>query len=324
MDYPSPHHNPENGYLESMALADLRYLKDVMSVYPAVGDMRRSGSYRNPGEYWGVSVAIVCAKLGLPIGFFEASDSDSPAFGLSGDDEALNYWLHLSSFEAHSAGSLKNSVAPDSESRSGLYVLLSEVNHSRLFEHIYAAYTKTPIEAVIQSDPMFAEIRHAQPATLYEIVDQEGIERLYEQDPEQCLRLYLTRQIPQLKNLRDTIRWTEASLVDLDEITDDMDDHTKKIINKIRKDRAEIAPFQQARLEYWRKEYDFTNSLLMEGYKPYSLEDIIPLVEGYLVSLLAEHPGLSPTNLQVNIPDIKAKLNRFIEDVKRRDKSELN
>lgn len=312
MEYGSSH-NPEQVFVESMALADRDFLASLREHYPAPANGNKGSAYREPGDYWGVATAIICAKFGVDLGFEEAEDTTI----ISGRHEALNYWLHLTSFEGHDAGILKESVAADSEARSGLYTILSTPRHAEIFEHVYAAYKNIPVFEVMQTDPMFARIRYSQMATMHEITDHEGVERLYKQDPEHCLRLYLTRQLPHLRHLRSTIEYTKAALpIPEDANAEEPEKDYQEFLREINKERAKNAPFNQARLTYWQTEYDFTIGLLLEGYKPYTLEEILPYVEEYLVSLLAEHPHLSPSQLKAVIPDQIAQLHQYLSNVR--------
>lgn len=310
---------PETSAVEAMNLSDKKFIAQILREYPANGEDHFSGMGGNNSEnYWGIGVAVACAKFGIPLGFEQTEDD----LALTANSSAGNYWLNLCGFESRNFPGVREGISAEIESRSGLYTLLHNPAANELFEHVYALHTGTELVDIIQRDPMFAGIRSEQPATLMELADHEGVERMYEEDPEKVLRLYLTRRLPTLKYLRDTIDSTKSFV--LEEITDDMDENLKKLIKTINKKRAPHIEFNKAQTEYWQTEYDFTVGLLMEGYRPYDLSEVAPMIEEYVLGLLAFHPELSPSDLRADVPDIRQGLLRHLADIERRDHAEEN
>lgn len=141
-------------------------------------------------------------------------------------------------------------------------------------------------------------------------------------------KIIFNRQLPGLKHLRKSIeftqRWLWVQNRDAEESGEHLDGSVKAAYEQSKKEMAEQKPFQEARLAYWQTNYDFTMGLLLEGYKPYSFQEILPYVEEYAVSLLAVNPELSPTNLTAEIPDVQANIKKMLQDLKMRDKREEN
>lgn len=181
-------HNPEDHELLEIHLADKKFAKEILGEYPPSNKDSKSNSDIDPEHYWGFAMAATCAKLGLPIGFEQRGPIDPTKVTIYGSGESINYWLNLAGYEHR--GWRDNMAA--SESRSGFFTLMHDPSHGELFEHVYALHTNQLIESVIMRDPMFERARFEQMATQAEIVDHEGVENLYKENPTHCLRLYLT------------------------------------------------------------------------------------------------------------------------------------
>lgn len=302
----------ESGYLAAMVEADQAYLDQLVAEFPVTDRSSASGVGGRTGEYWGLAVAESAARLGVPIGFISSNSYSDPGLRLMGSERAVNEWLNLCGYEGSFGGN-----KADTESKSGIFTLLSQPSHKQLFEHMYAAQHGMPIEDVIIRDPMAAVIRHEQTATALEIIDHEGFMRMYEENPEATVGMYLARQVPHLKHLRNTIAHTERSLNwdPVSEITDGMDTRTRKMLEGMAKEQAKIEPRQKASLANWQADYDLTASLLMEGHKPYALPDVAQYVHEYVVGLLAVHPEISPSNKDADIPDVKGRIVKMMIDL---------
>ncbi len=305
---------PEKSFLDSSRLKNATFLGKLPQRFPVTDTTSDAGIDATNG-LWGASIAITSAKLGIPLGFERSTQvEDATRARISGSEQTINYWLTLAGFEHRYRENL-----PENDSRSGLFTLMVNPQHGQLFEHLYALRTGKPLREIVMRDPM-AERGIDSLGMRYQFNDHEGVQRLYEENPEHAIRLYLTRQLPQLKHLRRTIESTKQSL-EIDAIEDEAekaDGHSKKILMAIGQERREMAPFNQARLDYWQTEYDFTTSLLMEGYEPYTLEETVPFVEEYVIGLLAEHPELSPTDLRTDVPDVKGGLVNLLSGLKKR------
>lgn len=318
----SLNNTPEQHDLTEVEQANKKYARELLINYPVKSSEAKSHTDVEPEHYWGLSVAIACAKLGVPLGF-EARDSlDATQLAIRGTNDDINYWLNMTGFEHRG---LRDNLA-NGESRSGLFTLMQDPDHSEVFEHVYALHTNTPIEEIMMRDPMFERVRFEQAASTAELVDHEGVANLHENDPRKCLRLYLTRALPHLKHLRRTIEFTKRWLIvnAEDQPTDYDDANIRKAVEHANKEAAELRPFQEARLAYWQTNYDFTVGLLLEGHKPYALEEVVPFTEEYVVSLLAIHPELSPTHLTAEVPDMQAEIKKILDDLRMRDKHNEN
>lgn len=302
----------ESSIVEAMTTADREYTATLIDAYPPVDRSSKSLTGGRPGDYWGIATAAASAELGVPIGFERGDpETDGDSIVIVGSSRSINEWLNLA---CHESSTLHN--AAHTESDSGLYTLLSNPIHGHLFEHVYAAYHGEDITNIIAADPMTPEIRAEQPATYLQIINHEGFMTMYQENPEDTIRMYLARQLPRLKHLRSTIEHSERNLsTEGLQITDGMDDHTKRIFTSILEKRLKHAPFERSRLERWQTEYDFTASLVMEGYKPYALPDVVPKVSAYVIALLATKPELSPTNPGAEIPDIKAGIQQMLAEL---------
>ena len=309
-------HSFEEEIVAGMETSDRSTLSALPQEWPVVSRESHSNSITTPGEYWGTSMAVVCAKLGVPIGFELRSGTESKPQNLAlyGSADAINYWLTLCTYEHRKS----DRASAFQESNSGTFTLLANPSHTELLEHVYAAHAGVPLEEVIRQDPRYAGIRDQQPATAYELIDQEGIERLYKDDPEHCLRLYLTRQLPQIHHLRHSIQTTKRFILFSETTNQDDMSKTEKA------EEARVKALREANVRQWRMQYDFTTGLVQEGYKPYALSEIIPFVEEYVLGLLAVHPELSPSDLRVEIPDRVAELKRTLDSIKKRDKAADN
>lgn len=299
---------PETPFVKAMEESDAAYIKNLPTLFPPTDRSMKSGLSVRSGYYWGAAVAIAATRLGAPLGFEMTPDQDD--LMAYGSYDTINYWLTLQGFEHRK----ERSSSATSEARSGLFTLLEQPWEGQLFEHLYAARTGAAIEDIILRDPM-SNVRAEQPATAYEIVDHERVEQLYKENPEQAIRMYLSRRLPTLKHLRAHLENTKAdmAIVDTWEEVEGIDEHTKTIYSRIVDEKRENAAFDQARLTYWQTEYDFTVGLLMEGYKPYTLEETVPVVEEYILGLLFEHSELSPTHLQTEVPDVITELHTTVK-----------
>ncbi|HEY5441993.1 MAG TPA: hypothetical protein VIJ68_00470 [Candidatus Saccharimonadales bacterium] len=308
---------PEADALEEMGRADAATIDKLLQEHPPQDTSDSSRSSIGPGDYWGTATAVACLELGLPLGF---ARDDHPDLQVYGSTEALNYWHHLSGFELRGEGNI-----PANESRSGIFTILNNPVHQMLFEHMYAARHEFPIETLAMSDPMFWKARDGQPITIHQAIDHQGFLRLYQEDPERCIRLYLARQLPHLGATRKAIQGLhfDADLLEshLAEKPGMTSEEGLIVTGESQRERIQ---FQRYRAEYFLIDYDFTVRLLSEGYKPYSLKDIIPIAAAYVTSLLAAHPELNPADLQVEIPDARQQIGKLLTDLHRHDKATEN
>jgi hypothetical protein len=187
------------------------------------------------------------------------------------------------------------------------------------------------IEELAMNNPHLAQTEKVAPNFFYKIADAEGVARLYEESPEHCLRLYLTKQLPGLESLQRTVDVLDRSIkLATEEIpgldsADEDESRMAKSLRESQEEDQELVPFWQADRDYFERQADFTKSLLMEGYEPYTLQETTSFVKDYLVGLLAEHPELSPTNLiAADVPDKKAEIGHLLLEAQQRDHPEDN
>lgn len=302
---------PEETAVKGSERANITFADEITEQFPPQDKTSSSRSNVNHTDsYWGIVTALAVAKLGLPIGF--EMDTNAPsedAVVLYGSDITINYWLNLAGFEHRG---WRNNLA-DSESRSGLFTMMVEPSSGELFEHMYALRTGTPVTEVIQRDPMFTGLRDRQPATQYEVIDHDGVENMYRENPEQCIGIYLARMLPRLKHLRSTIGHTKSALARF-ELGQTLDDTNPD----------ELIASNRARLERWQIQYDFTMGLVMEGFKPYTLAEMAPLADAYIVGLLSVRQELHPSDITGEIPDVRDEIRNMLTGIERRNEAGNN
>jgi hypothetical protein len=307
---------PETAALLAVQRADAKTIERLTVSYPASAK-HNSGDIVTPDHYWDVAIAASCADLGLKIGFSTDNKNDIQEHA---SEATLDYISYLSGFELRGEGN----VAAD-KSRSGIFTLLNAPFKGQLFEHIYALVNDIPIENVMMSDHSLERSRKHHTATVYEIIDHEGVERLYREDPKHCVQLYLARRLPSMKYSRthitaaeNLIDWKEAEIAAAPgTIVED-----GVIISA--EERAEELRYQRSRLRYSQQDYNFTLGLLAKGYEPYSLKDIIGIAHAYVTSLLATRSELNPANLKVDIPDRKQRISEQLTGLLRLGNADQN
>lgn len=312
---------PEAEMVRVWQQANVEYINRLYKEFPPIDRSSMNRMHISGDGMWGFSIAVACAQLGVPLGFENDRMEGAPTYtAMRGSNAAIDYFLYIAGYEHRLPG--RGERAAVNEPRSGYYTLLDDPVHKEIFEHIYAEYTGQSIEDVIYSDPDYEPRRKGAPAVMHEIIDHAGVAAMYAEDPDHCLRLFLTRQLPVLKYLRDHIEHTQRTLSFADGVSDEdrerFEPRLVEMLDRIAAERREMRGYHQAHLERMQMQYDFTLSLLMEGYKPYTLEEIVPFTMEYLLGLLAVHPELSPSDLQTEIPDMKDHIQGLLADTKRR------
>lgn len=278
-----------------MAESDAAYLAQLPELCPPPIDepnITSNERHEQPGEYWGVALAVAGAQLGMKNGFTISTNGE---LLLTGTPEAMNHHLNLVGLEIRTG---RKGKRIHEEPRTGINTLLSDPVHSALFQHIYSLYTDQSLIDALALSPRTAD--RSDSSILTQVSDHEGIARLYQENPEHCIRLFLTRMVPDHHHLARSVAAQQRILDgDIDE-------------------EEWVSDNRRGHVHYGQLQMDFVQTLLDEGYRPYTLEEVVPFAYEYLVTLMATNPELSPTESQANLPDVREHIGRLLTQLEER------